>query len=58
MEELLREWPELEAFGLEWVGAWAPHAKQELVEIAKIMQRFPWMVEVVRQRPVSNPHPY
>jgi hypothetical protein len=22
------------------------------------MRRFPWMVEVVRQRPVSNPHPY
>jgi hypothetical protein len=43
---------------LEWVRAWAPHAKQELVEIAKIMRRFPWMVEVVRQRPVSHPHPY
>ncbi len=58
VEELLREWPELEAFGVEWVRAWAPHAKQELVEIAKIMRRYPWMVEVVRQRPVSNPHPY
>ena len=43
---------------MEWVRAWAPHAKQELVEIAKIMRRFPWMVEVVRQRPASNPHPY
>jgi len=58
VEELLREWPELGAFGTEWVRAWAPHAKEELVEIAKIMQRFPWMVEVVRQRPVSHPHPY
>jgi hypothetical protein len=58
MEELLKEWPELEAFGLEWVKAWAPHAKEELVEIAKIMRRHTWMVEVVRQRPVSNPHPY
>jgi hypothetical protein len=58
VEELLREWPELGAFGLEWVRAWAPHAKEELVEIAKIMRRFPWMVEVVRQRQVSNPHPY
>jgi len=57
-EELLREWPELEAFGAEWVRAWAPHAREELVEIAKIMRRFPWMVEVVRQRPVSHPHPY
>jgi len=32
------------AFGVEWVRAWAPHAKQELVEIAKIMRRLPWMV--------------
>ena len=58
VEELLKEWPELSAFGAEWVRAWAPHAKQELVEIAKVMRRFPWIVEVVRQRPVSNPHPY
>jgi len=58
VEELLKEWPELGAFGVEWVRAWAPHAKEELVEIAKVMRRFPWMVEVVRQRPVSNPHPY
>ncbi len=58
VEELLREWPELQAFGLEWVKAWAPYAKQELVEIAKVMRRYPWMVGVVRQRPVANPHPY
>ena len=55
---MLREWPEIGAFGVEWVKAWAPHAKQELVEIAKVMRRFLWMVEVARQRPVSNPHPY
>jgi hypothetical protein len=58
VEELLREWPELQAFGAEWVRAWAPHAKEELVEIAKVMRRYTWMAEVVRQRPVSNPHPY
>jgi hypothetical protein len=58
VEELLREWPELGAFGMEWVRAWAPHAKEELVKIAEIMRRFLWMVEVVRQRPVSHPHPY
>ncbi len=40
------------------VRAWAPNAREELVEIAKIMRRFPWMVEVVKRRPVSNPHPY
>jgi hypothetical protein len=58
VEELLKEWPELSAFGAEWVRAWAPHAKEELVEIAKIMRRFPWMVEVIRQRPMSILHPY
>jgi hypothetical protein len=54
----LREWPELGAFGVEWVKKWAPHARERLVEIAKVMRRYPWMVEVVRQKPVANPHPY
>ena len=57
-EELLREWPELSAFGVEWVKAWAPHARERLVEIAKVMRRYTWMVVVVRQRPVGNPHPF
>ena len=29
-----------------------------LVEIAKVLRRFPWMVEVIRQRPVGILHPY
>jgi hypothetical protein len=29
-----------------------------LVEIAKVLRRFPWMVDVVRQRPVGILHPY
>jgi hypothetical protein len=58
VEELLREWPELEAFGVEWVKAWAPHARERLIEIAKVMRMYPWMVEVVRQRPMSILHPY
>ena len=58
VEELLKEWPELQAFGVEWVRAWAPHSKERLVDIAKVMRRWPWMVEVVKRRPVSHPHPY
>ena len=58
VEELLKEWPELEAFGVEWVRAWAPHARDRLVEIAEVLRRYPWMAEVVRRRPVGNPHPY
>jgi hypothetical protein len=56
-EELLREWPELGAFGVKWVKKWLV-LRDRLVEIAKVMRRFPWMVDVIRQRPVSNLHPY
>jgi hypothetical protein len=56
-EELLREWPELEAFGVEWVRKWLV-LRDRLIEIAKVMRRFPWMVEVVRQRSVGILHPY
>jgi hypothetical protein len=57
VEELLREWPELEAFGVEWVRKWLD-LKERLIEIAKTLRRFPWMVEVVKQRPMSILHPY
>jgi hypothetical protein len=57
VEELLKEWPELQAFGVEWVRKWLG-LRERLIEIAKNMRRYPWMVDVIRQRPVSNPHPY
>jgi hypothetical protein len=57
LSRLLREWPELGAFGTEWVKKWLV-LRERLVEIAKVMRRFPWMVEVVRQRPMSILHPY
>jgi hypothetical protein len=56
-EELLREWPELGAFGTEWVRKWLD-LRERLIEIAKVMRRFPWTVEVVRQRSLSILHPY
>jgi hypothetical protein len=28
------------------------------VEIAKVLRRYPWIVDVVRQRPMSILHPY
>jgi hypothetical protein len=56
-EELLREWPELGAFGTEWIKKWLD-LRERLIEIAKVLRRFPWMVEVVRQRPMSILHPY
>jgi hypothetical protein len=57
-EELLKEWPELEAFGTEWVRKWAPHAKERLVEIAKVLRRYPWMAEVVKKKKTDSPNPY
>jgi len=56
-EELLKEWPELQAFGVERVKKWII-LRERLIEIAKVMRRFPWMVDVVRQRPMSILHPY
>jgi len=56
-EELLKEYPELQAFGVEWVKKWLD-LRERLVEIAKVMRRFPWMVEMVKQRPMSLLHPY
>jgi hypothetical protein len=57
VEELLREYPELQAFGVEWVRKWLD-LRERLVEIASVLRRFPWMVEVVKQRPMSILHPY
>ncbi len=57
VEELLKEWPELGAFGTEWVKKWLD-LRERLIEIAKVFRKFPWMVEVVKQRPISILHPY
>jgi hypothetical protein len=57
VEELLQEWPELGAFGTEWVRKWLD-LRERLIEIAKTLRRFPWMMEVIRQRPMSILHPY
>ena len=58
VEELLKEYPELQqAFGVEWVRKWLD-LRERLIEIAKVMRRYQWMVDVVRQRPMSILHPY
>jgi hypothetical protein len=56
VEELLKEYPELEAFGVEWVKKWLD-LRERLIEIASVLRRFPWMVEVAKQRPMSVLHP-
>ncbi|NAZ33303.1 MAG: hypothetical protein GU356_03275 [Pyrobaculum sp.] len=42
---------------MEWVGKWL-NLRERLVEMAKTLRRYPWMVEVVKQRPMSILHPY
>ncbi|MFZ8810829.1 MAG: hypothetical protein ACO2PN_22320 [Pyrobaculum sp.] len=42
---------------MDWVRKWLD-LRDRLIEIAKVMRRYPWMVEVVRQRPMSILHPY
>ncbi len=48
---------EAETFGVEWVRMWLV-LRNRLAEIAKVLRKFPWMVEVIRQRPMSILHPY
>jgi hypothetical protein len=47
----------LQAFGVNWVKKWLV-LKERLIEITKTLRKFLWMVEVVRQRPMSILHPY
>jgi hypothetical protein len=56
-EKLLQEYPELGAFGTEWVRKWLD-LRDRLIEIAKVMRRFPWMIDAIRQRPMNILHPY
>jgi hypothetical protein len=37
----------------KWLGL-----RERLIEIADTLSKFPWMVEVIRQRPMSIFHPY
>ncbi len=47
----------MQAFGVEWVRKWLD-LREGLIEIAKVMRRFPWMVDVVKRNPMSILHPY
>jgi hypothetical protein len=42
---------------VEWVRKWLS-LRDRLVEIAKVLRKFPWMVDVIKQRPMSVLHPY
>jgi hypothetical protein len=42
---------------VEWVKKWLI-LRDRLVEIASVLRRYPWIVEVIRQRPMSILNPY
>ncbi len=42
---------------MDWVRKWLD-LRDRLIEIAKVMRRFPWMVDVIKQRPMNILHPY
>ncbi|PLC65611.1 hypothetical protein B7L68_03545 [Thermoproteus sp. CP80] len=58
VERLLREYPELEAFGVDWLRTWAPRAGRQIAGIAKVLRRYPWMAELIGQGPVGLVNPY
>ncbi|MFP3200211.1 MAG: hypothetical protein RXR06_10110 [Thermoproteus sp.] len=58
VERLLKEYPELGAFGVDWLRRWAPYARGQIVGIAKVLRRFPWMAELIGQGPVGLVNPY
>jgi hypothetical protein len=47
----------LQAFGVDWVKKWLV-LRDRLIEIASVLRRYPWMVDVIRQRSMSILHPY
>jgi hypothetical protein len=58
VERLLKEYPELGAFGADWLRRWAPRAGKQIAGIARVLRRYPWMAELVGQGPVGLVNPY
>jgi hypothetical protein len=58
VERLLREYPELGALGVDWLRTWAPRAGEQIVGMARVLRRYPWMAELIGQGPVGLIGPY
>jgi hypothetical protein len=58
VERLLRERPELSAFGADWLRTWAPRARERIAGMARVLRRYPWMAELIGQGPVGLVNPY
>ena len=53
VERLLKEYPELSAFGVDWLRTWAPRARGQIAGMARVLRRYPWMAELIGQGPVG-----
>jgi len=58
VERLLREYPELGVFGVDWLRTWAPRAGKQIARIVRVLRRYPWMAELIGQGPVGLIGPY
>jgi len=58
VERLLKEWPELSVFGVDWLRTWAPRARGQIAGIARVLRRYPWMAELIGQGPADLVGPY
>jgi len=58
VERLLKEYPELGAFGVDWLRTWAPRAEKQIARMARVLRRCPWMAELIGQGPVGLVGPY
>jgi len=56
VERLLREWPELGAFGVNRVRAWASPVRERLVEIARVAEISLWLRRGAEA--CAQPRPY
>jgi hypothetical protein len=48
-EEFLRQYPELEVFGIQWVKEWLPHARERMEKIAAILRSHHKIREIIER---------
>jgi hypothetical protein len=55
--EFLKQYPELEVFGVEWVKAWMPYARERMAQIAEILRKHAKLKEIIEKVGIKE-NPY
>jgi hypothetical protein len=56
-EEFLRQYPELEVFGVEWIESWLIYARERMVKIAEILKNHQKVKELIKRVGIrENPY--